>query len=148
MPSIHEQQEAQPRLCKNFNAQRAQSLYAEAVKLIRKKRLYRDPSFTANSLAKHLNTNTRYIAATMAIMTGSNFCALMNSFRLEAAVSMLRSEKHKHFTVEEIALHAGFSSRQVFYRVFQNLYHCTPREYRLFTTDELTKLLQDLNQPE
>lgn len=148
MSSFSEQPDVQPAYIRRFNAERAQMLYVEALKLIRKGKLYRDPSFTAGVLAQQLHTNTRYISAATAIVTGNNFSALMNSLRLADAVKMLRSEKHNHFTVEEIALQAGFASRQVFYKVFQQMYHCTPRQYRRFDTGELTQLLHDLNKTE
>lgn len=144
MPSNLEQPEALPAYVRRFNKDRARSLFADALKLIRKEKLYRDPSFTAAILAQQLNTNTRYISAAITIMTGDNFSVMMNSLRLSEAVKMLRSEKHSRFTVEEIALQAGFASRQVFYRVFRQRFHCTPRHYRLLDEVELGAMPDEL----
>ncbi len=54
MSSFSEQPDVQPAYIRRFNAERAQMLYVEALKLIRKGKLYRDPSFTAGALAQQL----------------------------------------------------------------------------------------------
>lgn len=120
-----------PAYMNRLSPERAAALYARILQTVKKNRYHRDPLFTATRLAAELHTNTRYISVAVAACTGSNFCGMMNALRMHAACRMLRSEKHAALTLEEIALHAGFSSRQVFYKVFQQTYGCTPREYRM-----------------
>lgn len=120
-----------PAYMNRLSTERAAALYAQILQKVKKNRYYRDPSFTAARLATELHTNTRYISVAVAACTGNNFCGMMNALRMQDACRMLRSEKHNTLTLEEIALHAGFSSRQVFYKVFQQTYGCTPRTYRM-----------------
>ena len=105
-------------------------------KLTREK-LYRDPQYNTKRLAADLHTNTRYISAAVALCTGNNYSALVNSLRLRDVCKMMRSPKHKDMTVEEIGLLSGFSSRQAFYLAFHRIYACTPRAYRLQIKKEL-----------
>ncbi|MBO5698981.1 MAG: AraC family transcriptional regulator [Bacteroidaceae bacterium] len=120
-----------PPYCKRLSAERAAAIYAEIIKKLKKEKLYRDPKYTASKLAKDLQTNTRYIAASVLTSTGDNFSTLVNSLRLHDACKMLSSKKHEQLSAEEIGLLSGFSSRQSFYRAFEKVYNITPRQYRL-----------------
>uniref|UniRef100_UPI0015AF3563 helix-turn-helix domain-containing protein n=1 Tax=Alloprevotella sp. TaxID=1872471 RepID=UPI0015AF3563 len=114
-----------------LKAEKANELYLRIVEKLTKEKLYRDPSYNTFKLADDLNTNTRYIAAAVAVCTGDNYNALVNSLRLRDVCKMMRSAQYKDMTTEEIGLLAGFSSRQAFYLAFHRIYDCTPRAYRL-----------------
>lgn len=113
-----------------MRADRADALYLRIRGHLTDGKRYRDPAYTAARLAAELGTNTRYISAAVAVCTGGNYNALVNSLRLRDACQMLRSAKYARLNVEEIGLLAGFSSRQAFYLAFHRMYDCTPREYR------------------
>lgn len=114
-----------------LKSERADELYVRILTQLTQGRRYRNPEYTATQMAHELGTNTRYISAAVALRTGSNYNALVNSFRLRDACRMLRSQRYAHLSAEEIGLLAGFSSRQSFYVAFRRAYATTPRAYRL-----------------
>lgn len=114
-----------------LKSEKSDELYVRILEHLTKKKLYKDPNYTSRQLAKDLNTNTRYISAAVANRSGDNYNNLVNSFRLRDACRMLRSPRYARFTVEEIGLLSGFSSRQAFYMAFAHAYDTTPRAYRL-----------------
>lgn len=114
-----------------LRSDRAAQLFVKILEKLATNKLYRDPKYTAQQLAQDLQTNTRYISAAVALHTGDNYNALVNSYRLRDACRMLRSSRYAHLTAEEIGLMSGFSSRQAFYLAFHRTKNCTPRQYRL-----------------
>lgn len=114
-----------------LRSDRAAELFVKILEKLTAGKLYRDPKYTAQKLAEELQTNTRYISAAVALHTGDNYNALVNSYRLRDACRMLRSTRYAQYTAEEIGLLAGFSSRQAFYLAFHRSKNCTPRQYRL-----------------
>ena len=118
-----------------MKAEHTDELYVKILQKLSSGRLYRDPSYTAKQLAADLNTNTRYISTSVAVHTGNNYNALVNSLRLRDACRMLRSPRFASYTAEEIGLSVGFSSRQAFYTAFHRIYQMTPRAYRLQTEE-------------
>lgn len=130
-----EKQPKEPAYRLRLKSEKADELYIRILDHLTRNRRYRNPDYTASQLAKDLKTNTRYISAAIALRTGSNYNALVNSFRLRDACRMLRSPRHAHLSAEEIGLLSGFSSRQAFYAAFRRVYTITPRAYRL-QTDE------------
>lgn len=128
---------AEPAYRSRLNTEKANELYIQILEKLTREKLYRDPQYNTKRLAADLHTNTRYISAAVALCTGNNYSALVNSLRLRDVCKMMRSSKHKDMTVEEIGLLSGFSSRQAFYLAFHRIYACTPRAYRLQIKKEL-----------
>lgn len=119
-----------PAYLKRLGPEQVDALYVRIVDRLTRTKLYRDPAYTAARLADDLGTNTRYIAAAVALSTGDNYSALVNGLRLRDACRMMTSHKYRHLTLEEIGLLAGYASRQAFYLAFNRKYHCTPKAYR------------------
>lgn len=113
-----------------LKAERSDRLYLEVLQHLLTGHRYRDPHYTATRLAADLQTNTRYISAAVANSTGDNFNALVNSLRVRDACRMLSQARFDRYTVEEVGLMAGFSSRQAFYLAFSRRYQVTPLAYR------------------
>lgn len=120
-----------------MKAEHTDELYVKILQKLSVGRLYRDPSYTARQLAEDLGTNTRYISTAVAVHSGNNYNALVNSLRLRDACRMLRSPRYANYTAEEIGLTVGFSSRQAFYLAFSRAHNITPREYRLQTEEPM-----------
>lgn len=124
-----------PCYCARIKEKRTTELFSEILKKLKRDRLYRDPNYSAKQLAADINTNTRYLAATIHTKTGGNFNTLINNLRLLDAKRMLQSCKYQKLSLEEIALYSGFSSRQSFYRAFYKAYQTTPKQYRSSTSE-------------
>lgn len=119
-----------PSYLNRLSPERARALFDKVCRQLQNKNRYRDPDYSAPRLAADLGTNSRYISAAVYLQTGENLCTLVNKFRLKAACRYLTSSRYQTLTLEEVALQAGFSSRQVFHRVFKRAYGCTPKEFR------------------
>ena len=99
------------------------------VLLIQKK--YRDKDYSAKKLAVDLGTNSRYISAVISVKFHVNYATLVNSYRIEEAMSILVDKRYLGLTMEEVADMVGFSNRQSFYAAFYKLKNCTPRDYKM-----------------
>ncbi len=108
----------------------ADELYVKILQKLVVEKLYRDPDYTARRLAADLATTPRYIAATVARHTGDNYNALVNHYRLRDACRWLALPRYAGYTVEEVGLMSGFSSRQAFYLAFRRSFDVTPLQYR------------------
>lgn len=91
---------------------------------------YRDKSYTAKMLAEELETNTRYIAATLSMRYNTNFNNYINKYRINDAISMLTNKRYAEMNMEEIGLIVGFSNRQSFYTAFKDITGVSPKVYK------------------
>ena len=98
-------------------------------KMIVEKR-FLDHNYTAMRMAEELNTNVRYISATVSLRFGMNYSQLISGYRLREALYMLRDRRNIKLTMTEVAQRCGFASRQTFYATFFKAYHKTPKEYQ------------------
>lgn len=119
-----------------MKAARAIMLYAQILEHLTQKKRYKDPNYSAAQLAEDLHTNTRYITTAVALHTGDNYSALVNSMRLRDACRMLKSPRYRGYTIEEIGALSGFSNRQSFYIAFNKAIGVTPRKYRVANLSE------------
>lgn len=91
---------------------------------------YRDKSYTAKMLAEELETNTRYIAATLSMRYNTNFNNYINKYHINDAISMLTNKRYAEMNMEEIGLIVGFSNRQSFYTAFKEITGVSPKVYK------------------
>jgi AraC-like DNA-binding protein len=62
--------------------------------------------------------------------SGGSFYDLINTYRIEAAKTLLRTEDGQRRKMLDIALSVGFSSQSTFYHQFKKLTGVTPSMYR------------------
>ena len=99
-------------------------------KLIIEKK-YREPKYSAQVLARELQTNTRYISAVVNLRYQKNYSSLVNDLRISEALYLLIDHRYIDKSVEDIAHMVGFTNRQSFYAAFFRVKGITPREYRM-----------------
>lgn len=119
-----------PSYRKSLEPQRAEVLFNAIVKQLKKSNHYRNSEYTMEHLAKDLNVKRKYITASVLNCTGENYKALINQMRMRDVKRMMRTEKCQHMTIEDIALLAGYTSRQSFYTTFQRIFGTSPAAYR------------------
>lgn len=91
---------------------------------------YKDKAYSARQLASDLATNVRYISAVCADRFHMNYCELVNSYRINEAMSILADRRYAKLRMEDVSEMVGFSNRQSFYSAFFKLQGKTPRQYR------------------
>lgn len=97
---------------------------------------YRDKTYSARQLAQDLGTNTRYISAVINNRFHKNYTELINSYRIEEAMTLMVDRRYQHTNIEDISAMVGFSNRQSFYAAFYRFTGKTPRQYRVEEMDK------------
>lgn len=105
-------------------------LLTQIVRLMEEKRLYREPNFTLDDLARELNTQRHYLSQAIGSESGQTFFTLVNRYRVEEAQQKLASPAFAHFSILGIGLDCGFNSKASFNRVFKEYTGQTPSQYK------------------
>lgn len=104
---------------------------------------YKDSEYSAQKLAKDLETNSRYISAVINLRFQDNYSQMVNEFRVKDAMYLLKDQHNMRMSMEEVASQVGFSNRQSFYAAFYKRTGCTPREFRLKALAEMEALKKE-----
>lgn len=78
-------------------------------------------------VAKSLGYNPTYLSHALTELGGIKFRTLLNSFRIERAMGLL---KNKEYKMIDIAMECGFTCERSFYRAFMAITGSTPRAYK------------------
>ena len=93
-------------------------------------RPYLDPLLMQRDLAERFNISTRTLCRLVTQHTDDNFNTFINRYRVEEACRLMYDPQYAHFSVEVIAMQAGFNSRGSFYRAFKAIVGTSPAQYR------------------
>ena len=109
-------------------------LFAALKELMADETILAQTEIDRKSIAERLNTNEKYLFDSIKEHTGLSFSEYINNLRLNLAKELLLSESN--YTVEDIAIRAGFGSGRTFYRRFREKYNLSPSEYRKAASEE------------
>ena len=101
------------------------------IKLIVKKKRYRDRCYNINKLSKELNTNTRYLSATFNVIWNTNYNGYVNKYRVLEAKKLLMDSNFAHLSIEDVWIQVGFSNRQSFFKSFKTLMGISPKQFKM-----------------
>jgi YesN/AraC family two-component response regulator len=101
-------------------------LFNKIIDYMEKSKIYKNPDFSLNILAKELNTNRTYISRAINNASDKSFVELVNEYRISEAKRLLCSQEAKLLTIEAIGEKAGFKSKSTFFRVFKTITGVTP----------------------
>lgn len=94
-------------------------------------------NLTLNSLAKDLDTNTRYLSEIVNKHKHKNFNAYINELRVNYIIEKLRTEpKFLNYKISYLAEECGFSSHTAFSTVFKSVTEISPKEFITFIKKE------------
>jgi AraC-like DNA-binding protein/tetratricopeptide (TPR) repeat protein len=105
------------------------TLFARLNKMVKEQRLFADQNISRLSIAKYLGVSERMLYDCIKSNTGLNFTNYITHLRLVYARQLITNTENL-FTMECIAIEAGFGSRSTFYRLFKENYGLSPDEYR------------------
>lgn len=104
--------------------------------LMTEKKLYRDAALTLNDLAEQMNIAPRFLSQIINEQMNKNFRDMVNGYRIDEAKELLIKSKTgekagdgEQMSIQEISDKTGFSSKEVFYRVFKKYTGSTPGEF-------------------
>lgn len=99
-------------------------------KVMKEKKPFTNPRFSLEDLCSLLEINKRKGGYLINHVMNNNFYGLVNEYRVEESIRLLYSNEHKKFTIETIALMAGFQSKSSYYAAFKKYKNITPGEYK------------------
>lgn len=95
---------------------------------LQENKTYLNKDYTIHQLGIDLCESPRTVSKVINTELNKSFIQLINEFRVEESIELLKSEKDK-LTIDAIAEKAGFKSRSSFYRVFKNIKQTSPSQY-------------------
>ena len=104
------------------------SILSRLIFLLEEEKVYKNQNLTINEFAALLNTNRTYVSQIINDTFQTNFCSLINDYRIKEAELML-AENNKKLKMETIAIESGFRSRSAFYAAFKKKIGKTPTEF-------------------
>lgn len=88
------------------------------------------PTFTLQTLAERLSSNTSYLSQTINENFGMTFTSLLNQYRIrEACRRMEDQQSFGHLTIDAISESVGFKARVTFTKAFRQYVGMLPSEY-------------------
>lgn len=90
---------------------------------------YLNADFSLDVLALNVYTNKSYLSKTINMLTGGNFRQMVNRYRVEYAVSLIRD--NPHLRMEEVSTRSGFHTTVTFNMAFKLYMDDTPGEYAI-----------------
>lgn len=85
--------------------------------------------YRIDDLALELQVPLNHIAYCLSIVMKQKFTALRTAYRVEYSKTLLRAGQLEKYTIEGIALKAGFGSRSNFYSAFREVTGMSPSEF-------------------
>jgi ligand-binding sensor domain-containing protein/AraC-like DNA-binding protein len=119
-----------------LDPQKAEQALKKLRYLLEVKKVFKDENLSQQSLAARLLISPRYLSQVMNERLNKNFWELVNGYRIKEAKNMLkesresRDQGQKDYSILEIGLEVGFSSKVVFNRVFKKHTGMTPTQFR------------------
>ena len=88
------------------------------------------PELTLREVAEQVNIPYRYVSQVVNEKLDRQFLDFVNSYRVDAAKTMLIAPQWAHLSIEGVAAEAGFNSRSAFYKAFKKATGITPGAFR------------------
>ncbi len=95
-----------------------------------KERPYLQQELTLRTVSEQISVPYRYVSQVINERLEQNFMDFVNSYRIDAAKTMLVDPNWSHLTIDGIAGEAGFKSRSAFYTAFKKATGMTPGAFR------------------
>lgn len=100
---------------------------------------YREVGLTTEILADRLGVHRNALSHAINCVTGGNFNAYINGFRIKEAVRIISQTSHKELYIDELYGQVGFGNRTSFYRSFKQLTGLSPIEFQKSKNSSLSE---------
>lgn len=92
-------------------------------------KIYRNPDITLSTLSELINEKPYLISKTLNKKFNKNFYEIINEYRINDAILLLKNFDAKQDKIDNIAFEVGFNSRATFYRAFKKITGKSPSEF-------------------
>ena len=103
-------------------------LVEEAVSKWKENGSYKEHNLTLSVVARQMNLPRRQLQEWLRHSDYKNLAGLVTMLRIEEAKEVLKT--HPEWSVESVAEHCGFSSREYFHRAFRQITKMTPAKFQ------------------
>jgi AraC-like DNA-binding protein len=104
-------------------------LKEELVSLLNKDKIYKENDISLNLLSEKLGTSRHNTSQVINEHFNMNFYELMNKYRIDEVVELIKKEKDNQLTIIDIAYKVGFNNKVTFNKSFKKALSVTPSEY-------------------
>ncbi|HPK04260.1 MAG TPA: helix-turn-helix domain-containing protein [Bacteroidales bacterium] len=108
--------------------ERREELLARFNQLIEEK-IYLNVDFNLSSLAKSMNSNSKYVSEVVNVSTGKTFSQYIRELRIDEAKKLIEEKNTELYSIEGISRIVGYNSKSSFNSHFKELTGMTPSEY-------------------
>jgi AraC-like DNA-binding protein len=98
--------------------------------LLEKDEIFKDPELNGEKVREMLNTNRTYLSHIINQDMNTTFYNLINSYRLNKSLEMMRDSSHRNIPLKNIAEICGFKNLSSFCTMFKQTYGKTPTEWK------------------
>ena len=92
-------------------------------------KVFLNPSLTLTELAKKMGTNASLLSKVINTRFGVSFNELINRYRVEEVILLMKDPAYKNLNLLAIAYDAGFNSKSTFNRAFKKLTGDIPKDF-------------------
>lgn len=102
----------------------------ERLEKLESKNFFLDPNISIQTLAKKLDSNSKYVSDVINTYKEKNFTAYINEMRIQYIKQKLNNELvYRTYKIKYLAEESGFSSHSVFSSVFKSIEGISPAQY-------------------
>lgn len=117
-------------------SQHDEALWDKIINFVRTSDEIFSSDFSLASLAKQVDSNTKYVSTVINERTGANFRNLINEQRIVEARKRLTDEEWQNMTIEAVGNSVGFQSKTTFFNSFKAFTGLSPAYYRKMVLSE------------
>ncbi|MFK5981669.1 MAG: helix-turn-helix domain-containing protein [Flavobacteriaceae bacterium] len=92
-------------------------------------KIYRQNDISLGILSDKLDTNRHNTSQVINEHFNLNFFELINKFRIEEALEIIKNDTHKNMNIIDVAYEVGFNNKVTFNKSFKKLLSQTPSQY-------------------
>jgi AraC-like DNA-binding protein len=105
-------------------------LLEELIEFMENEKPYLNPELSLQEMSEKLGASRHILSAVINQQQKMNFYEFVNNYRVKEIKELMNNPKNKNQNNYELAYDAGFNSKASFYRIFRQITHQTPSEYR------------------
>jgi len=109
----------------------AREIMDRLTEMMNKEKPYLNPKYSMHDLCESLELSRRKVTYVINEVMDKNFYGVINDYRIEEAISLLKDPKSGDYKMDAIAEMVGFQSKSSFYACFKKYTGVTPTEFRL-----------------
>ena len=113
-----------------WSPENRKKLKHDLLALLKNDEIFKDPELSNEKVREMLNTNRTYLWQVINQDMNTTFYKLINTWRLNKSVTMMKDPQHRDMPMKNIAEICGFKSLRAFSTLFKQTYGKTPTEWR------------------